>query len=157
MYAFTTLLAQVSVSPNSSGMPGGPFVQQLLGWISQLALWGSLASILIGAGLYGISQNSGNYAGGYRGKQLAAAGENAAREYPNISGTSSLCNVQHTFRRVMNVPESQNVNDDPASPASAIFPHTSIRNTPIPPDPVDDDSRSHPGGVCARSSPSVRK
>ncbi|MDP1794091.1 MAG: hypothetical protein Q8K63_08135 [Acidimicrobiales bacterium] len=74
MYAFTTLLAQVSVSPNSSGMPGGPFVQQLLGWISQLALWGSLASILIGAGLYGISQNSGNYAGGYRGKQLAAAG-----------------------------------------------------------------------------------
>lgn len=74
MLFVTHLLAQVDVSPNSSGMPGGAFVQQLLGWLSQLALWGSLASILVGAALYGISQNSGNYAGGYRGKQLAAAG-----------------------------------------------------------------------------------
>jgi hypothetical protein len=74
VYVIATWLAQVSVNPNSTGMPGGAFVQQLLGWLSQLALWGSLASILIGAALYGISQNTGNYAGGYRGKQLAAAG-----------------------------------------------------------------------------------
>jgi hypothetical protein len=74
VYVLTSLLAQVSVRPSTAGMPGGAFVQQLLGWLSQLALWGSLASILVGAGLYGISQNTGNYAGGYRGKQLAAAG-----------------------------------------------------------------------------------
>lgn len=69
-----SLLAQVSVSPTSSGMPGAPLLQQMLNWLSQLALWGSLASILAGAALYGIASQTGNYAGGFRGKQLAAAG-----------------------------------------------------------------------------------
>lgn len=55
-------------------MPGGQLIQQLLGWLSQLALWGSLASILAGAAVYGLSQNSGHASGAYRGKQLAAAG-----------------------------------------------------------------------------------
>ena len=68
------LVAQVSVSPSSSGMPGGALIQQLLGWLDQIALWGALASILVGAAVYGLSQNTGNYAGGYRGKQLALAG-----------------------------------------------------------------------------------
>ena len=68
------LVAQVSVSPTSQGMPGADLISQMLSWLSQLALWGSLASILIGAAIYGLSQNSGNYAGGFRGKQLAAAG-----------------------------------------------------------------------------------
>lgn len=64
----------VEVSPDATGMPGAEFVQQALGWLSQLALWGALASILIGAAVYGIAQNSGNYNGAFRGKQLAAAG-----------------------------------------------------------------------------------
>ena len=68
------LLANVSVNPTSAGMPGAQLVQQLLNWLSQLALWGSLASILAGAALYGIASQTGNYAGGYRGKQLAVAG-----------------------------------------------------------------------------------
>lgn len=68
------VLAQVDATPTSAGMPGAALLQQLLNWLSQLALWGSLASILLGAGLYGLSQQSGNYAGGYRGKQLALAG-----------------------------------------------------------------------------------
>lgn len=68
------LLAQVSVSPTSAGMPGAALIQQLLGWLDQIALWGSLASVLVGAAIYGLSQNTGNYAGGYRGKQLAVAG-----------------------------------------------------------------------------------
>ena len=68
------LVAQVSVSPTSQGMPGADLISQMLSWLSQLALWGSLASILVGAAIYGLSQNSGNYAGGFRGKQLAAAG-----------------------------------------------------------------------------------
>ena len=61
----------VEVSPDATGMPGAEFMQQALGWLSQLALWGSLASILIGAAVYGLAQNSGNYNGAFRGKQLA--------------------------------------------------------------------------------------
>ena len=68
------VLAQVNVQPSSAGMPGADLIQQILNWLSQLALWGSLASILVGAGVYGLSQNAGNYAGSYRGKQLAFAG-----------------------------------------------------------------------------------
>ena len=64
----------VEVSPDATGMPGAELLQQALGWLSQLALWGSLASILIGAAVYGISQNGANYNQAFRGKQLAAAG-----------------------------------------------------------------------------------
>lgn len=66
--------AQVSVHPSAAGMPGAGLAQQLLNWLSQAALWGSLASILLGAAMYGLSQNTGNYGGAYRGKTLAAAG-----------------------------------------------------------------------------------
>lgn len=69
-----TVIAQVSVTPSTDGMPGAGLAQQLLGWLSQLALWGSLASILAGAAVYGLAQNAGNYNGAYRGKQLAVAG-----------------------------------------------------------------------------------
>lgn len=68
------VLGQVNVSPTSAGMPGGQLIQQMLNWLSQVALWGSLASILVGAAVYGLSQNTGGYSNGYRGKQLAIAG-----------------------------------------------------------------------------------
>ena len=68
------IFAQVQVQPSASGMPGAALAQHLLNWLSQLALWGSLASVLIGAALYGLSQQAGNYAGAYKGKTLAAAG-----------------------------------------------------------------------------------
>ena len=67
------VLADISVTP-TGGMPGEALIKQMLGWLDMLALWGSLASILVGAAVYGISQNMGNYANGYRGKQLALAG-----------------------------------------------------------------------------------
>ena len=70
----TALVAQVEVSPSSAGMPGADLLRQMLGWLSQIALWGSLASILVGAAIYGLSQNTGHVGGGYRGKQLAIAG-----------------------------------------------------------------------------------
>lgn len=69
-----TLIGQVQAQPNATGMPGAELAQQLLDWLSQLALWGSLASVLIGAAVYGLSQQSGNYSGAYKGKTLAAAG-----------------------------------------------------------------------------------
>ena len=68
------VLAQVTSTPSSSGLPGAHLMQQMINWLAQVALWGSLASILLGAAIYGLSQQSGNYAGGYRGKQLALAG-----------------------------------------------------------------------------------
>jgi hypothetical protein len=67
-------LAQVTTTPSSNGLPGAHLIQQMMNWLSQIALWGSLASILLGAAIYGLSQQSGNYAGGARGKQLALAG-----------------------------------------------------------------------------------
>lgn len=77
--ASTEILAQqappvVDVSPSSAGMPGADLIQRLLSWLAQLALWGSLASILAGATVYGLAQSSANYNGAYRGKQLAVAG-----------------------------------------------------------------------------------
>lgn len=68
------VLADVGVTPTSEGMPGAALLQQLLNWLSQIALWGSLASILGGAAVYGLGANTGSYNNTYRGKQLAAAG-----------------------------------------------------------------------------------
>lgn len=68
------VLAQVGAEPTSTGLPGAQLLQQMINWLDQIALWGSLASILLGAAIYGLSQQSGNYAGGFRGKQLALAG-----------------------------------------------------------------------------------
>ena len=78
--ARTVLAAQagtsqiVDVSPSTDGMPGADLIRRLLSWLSQLALWGSLGSILAGATVYGIAQNSNSYNGAFRGKQLAVAG-----------------------------------------------------------------------------------
>ncbi|MGI8873735.1 MAG: hypothetical protein ACR2KP_05315 [Egibacteraceae bacterium] len=70
----TMVLAQVSVTPSSAGMPGAALLQQMLNWLLQVALWGSLGSILVGAAIYGLSQNTAGYQNAARGKQLAAAG-----------------------------------------------------------------------------------
>ena len=70
-YESLGVLAQVGADPTSDGLPGAQLLQQMINWLDQIALWGSLASILLGAAIYGLSQQSGNYAGGYRGKQLA--------------------------------------------------------------------------------------
>ncbi|MEY2472855.1 MAG: hypothetical protein QOK28_2184 [Actinomycetota bacterium] len=68
------LAAPVTVTPSSSGMPGAALLEQMLGWLAQIALWGSLASILVGAAVYGLAQNTGSYSNAFRGKQLVAAG-----------------------------------------------------------------------------------
>ena len=67
-------LAQVSVSPTSAGMPGAQLITQLISWLSQLALWGSLASILVGAGIYGLSKEGGHGIHATRGRMLAIGG-----------------------------------------------------------------------------------
>ncbi len=65
---------QVEVKPTSDGMPGGALFQKVLGWTDQVALWGSLASLLIGAAVWGVSQHAGNGYQAGRGRNFAAAG-----------------------------------------------------------------------------------
>lgn len=68
------LLAQVSVTPTTAGMPGANFLQQLLGWVAQMALWGCLISILGGGAYWGLSQHGGNSIGASKGKMLVLGG-----------------------------------------------------------------------------------
>ncbi len=74
LVAIQSILGDVDVTPTTSGMPGADLVQKLLNWLTQIALWGSLASILCGAAIYGLSQQTGNYSGGSLGKKLGLAG-----------------------------------------------------------------------------------
>lgn len=69
-----TLLAQVNVSPDSSGMPGAELIQRLLNWSQMVALWGSLGALLVGAAMYGLAREGGSYSGASRGKTLALGG-----------------------------------------------------------------------------------
>jgi len=68
------VLAQVNVTPSTSGMPGANFLQQLLGWVAQIALWGCLISILGGGAYWGLSQHGGNSIGASKGKMLVLGG-----------------------------------------------------------------------------------
>jgi len=68
------VLAQVNVTPDANGLPGGALAQKVLNWTSQIALWGSLASLLVGAAVWGISQHAGNGYQAGRGRNFAVAG-----------------------------------------------------------------------------------
>lgn len=72
--ALAGFVAQVNVAPDSAGMPGGALAQKILNWTDQIALWGSLASLLIGACVWGIAQHAGNGYQAGRGRNFAAAG-----------------------------------------------------------------------------------
>jgi len=68
------ILSQVTVSPSTAGMPGANFLQQLLGWVAQISLWGCLLSILGGGAYWGLSQHGGNSYGASKGKMLVLGG-----------------------------------------------------------------------------------
>ncbi|MEW6154047.1 MAG: hypothetical protein AB1673_16485 [Actinomycetota bacterium] len=70
----TPASAQVEVTPTADGFPGGSMVQTMINWVGQFGLWGSVASLLIGAGIWGVSQQFGNGFQAGKGKILAAAG-----------------------------------------------------------------------------------
>ncbi len=72
--ALVSLVAQVEANPSSAELPGGALFQKVLNWTMQIALWGSLASLLIGAAVWGISQHAGNGYQAGRGRNFAAAG-----------------------------------------------------------------------------------
>lgn len=64
----------VHVSPSAEGLPGADLIQQLLGWAQMVALWGSLAAILVGAAMYGLAREGGSYGAASKGKSLALGG-----------------------------------------------------------------------------------
>lgn len=64
----------VNADPTSNGLPGAGFLQRLIDWTAQIGLWGSLGSILVGAAMFGMAQQSGNYVGASRGKHIVMGG-----------------------------------------------------------------------------------
>jgi hypothetical protein len=66
--------AAVELAPTADGLPGGAFAQTLLNWLGQVALWASLASMLLGGAPWGLSQQAGNGYQATRGRSLALAG-----------------------------------------------------------------------------------
>ena len=68
------LAAGVNATPSANGLPGAGFVQRLIDWTAQVGLWGSLAAMLVGAAMFGMSQQAGNYLGASRGKHLVLGG-----------------------------------------------------------------------------------
>ena len=91
--AVLRFVADVTVNPNSDGMPGAAFAQTLIDWTGQIALWGSLVSILIGAAIYGLSQHVGNTYGASKGRLLALAGTIGA----GLTGLApTLVNLLHS-------------------------------------------------------------
>ena len=74
MIRIAGVLAQVRADPSTAGMPGAELIQKLLNWAQMLALWGSLAALLVGASMYGLAREGGSYGGASRGKTLAFGG-----------------------------------------------------------------------------------
>ena len=68
------VVAQVTMTPDGNGLPGGNLAQTLLNWTGQVALWGSLGSILVGAAVYGLGREAGNYGAASKGRTLALGG-----------------------------------------------------------------------------------
>jgi hypothetical protein len=64
----------IHVTPSAAGMPGAALFARLLSWLAQAALFASVASILIGAGIWGLSKVTGNYDGGSKGLKLTLGG-----------------------------------------------------------------------------------
>ena len=64
----------VDANPTAKGLPGAGFMQRLIDWVAQIGLWGSLGTILVGAAMFGISQQAGNYLGASRGKHIVLGG-----------------------------------------------------------------------------------
>ncbi len=71
--AVGSVVAQVGATPDS-GFPGSDLAQDVLNWLMWLGLAGSLASLLIGGAVWGLSQVSGNTIQGSRGRSFALGG-----------------------------------------------------------------------------------
>lgn len=73
LLAVAGFLAQVEATPDS-GLPGGATVQKVLNWTAYLALAGCLASLLVGAMVWGLANHAGNGYQAGKGRNYAIAG-----------------------------------------------------------------------------------
>lgn len=74
----SAVLAQVSANPTADGLPGAQFIQRLLDWAGMVGLFLGLASLLIGGGMWAVSQHSGNQYGASTGRKAVLGGALAA-------------------------------------------------------------------------------
>jgi len=74
LVSLAQVLGQVSANPNGNGLPGASFLQRLINWTAEVGLWGSLGAVLIGAAMFGLAQQGGNYVGASRGKHVVLGG-----------------------------------------------------------------------------------
>lgn len=68
----------VTVTPNSSGLPGSSTLLQLLGGLQFDAVLVAIAGVVIGAAVWAISSHSNNYSGSSRGRTAVIASGAAA-------------------------------------------------------------------------------
>jgi hypothetical protein len=76
--AVGVVVAQVSADPSADGMPGAGFLQRLLDWTGMVGLFLGLGSLLLGGGLWAISQHGGNQYGASTGRKAVLGGALAA-------------------------------------------------------------------------------
>jgi hypothetical protein len=77
---FAVLVAQVQVhaDPSTDGLPGAAFMQRLLDWLGVVGLFLGLGSLLLGGGLWAVSQHMGYQSGSSTGRKAVLGGALAA-------------------------------------------------------------------------------
>ncbi len=68
----------VTLNPTGGGAPGGGFIQQVINWAGQYALWSGLAAFTIGAGWWAWSRANSMSSGQHKGQMLLMGGAVAA-------------------------------------------------------------------------------
>ena len=69
-----TANAQVDVTPDGDGIPGGALMGRLVNGLAQYALWASVGAVLVGAGFWGWSNYNDRAAGVNRGQKMILGG-----------------------------------------------------------------------------------
>jgi hypothetical protein len=66
--------ATVDLHPTPVGAPGAEAIQGLLDWLSQYALWGCVAAVVAGGGLFAWARRTGGHSMAVTGTALAGGG-----------------------------------------------------------------------------------
>jgi hypothetical protein len=74
MYVMAGALADVSNTPDPTGLPGGAALSQLVDGLSFWSLMGCLAAVVIGGGTWFVSDRGGNFGAAKWGRTSVLAG-----------------------------------------------------------------------------------